>query len=100
MYWALREAIIIEENEESEGISVEDIHTQVQGIANEISILRALRKNITDATNNILAERDKLSQMENNIKWRLTELKILVTVKVVQQRNLKIMRLLMSNSIH
>ena len=75
MYWALREAIIIEENEESEGISVEDIHTQVQGIANEISILRALRKNITDATNNILAERDKLSQMENNIKWRLTELK-------------------------
>jgi len=75
MYWALREAVVLEKKVETGLITSEDIQTQVQGIANEISILRALRKNITDATNNILAERDKLTTMESNIKWRLDELK-------------------------
>lgn len=75
MYWALREAVVLEKKVETGLITSEDIQTQVQGIANEISILRALRKNITDATNNILAERDKLTTMESNIKWRLNELK-------------------------
>ena len=75
MYWALREAVVLENKVETGLITSEDIQTQVQGIANEISILRALRKNITDATNNILAERDKLTTMESNIKWRLNELK-------------------------
>lgn len=75
MYWALREAVVLEKKVETGLITSEDIQTQVQGIANEISILRALRKNITDATNNILTERDKLTTMESNIKWRLNELK-------------------------
>ena len=75
MYWALREAVILEKKVETGLITSEDIQTQVQGIANEISIYSAFSKNITEATNNILKEKDKISLMVNNIKWRLNELK-------------------------
>jgi len=75
MYWALREAIYLDGNEDSNEISIEDITTHVQGIANEISIIQAMRYNLTTATNNICVERDKLGTMSKNIKWRLRELK-------------------------
>ena len=39
MYWALREAVVLEKKVETGLITSEDIQTQVQGIANEISIL-------------------------------------------------------------
>lgn len=77
MYWALREAIYLDSKDSSDEISIEDITTHVQGIANEITIIQAMKKNLTDATNNICAERDKLGTMSKNISWRLRELKSL-----------------------
>ena len=79
MYWALREAIYLDSRDSHEEISIEDITTHVQGIANEISIIQSMKKNLTDATNNIRAERDKLGTMSENISWRLRELKNLGT---------------------
>jgi len=81
MYWALREAIYLNSKDDSSDISIEDITTHVQGIANEISIIQAMKKNLTDATNNICAERDKLGTMSKNITWRLGELKNLGSSK-------------------
>ena len=81
MYWALREAIYLDSKDDSSDISIEDITTHVQGIANEISIIQAMKKNLTDATNNICAERDKLGTMSKNITWRLGELKNLGSSK-------------------
>nr|ANV78992.1 hypothetical protein [uncultured Candidatus Thalassoarchaea sp.] len=85
MYWALREAIYLDSKDDSSDISIEDITTHVQGIANEISIIQAMKKNLTDATNNICVERDKLGTMSKNITWRLGELKNLGSRKTASE---------------
>lgn len=74
MYWALREAIILEETQENGDISKDEIEDAVQGISNEISILQSMKKNLSDSCDNIMTEHARLSKMEKNIKWRLRDL--------------------------
>lgn len=74
MYWALREAIILEETQDKGAISKDEIEDLVQGISNEISILQSMKRNLSDSSDNIMAEHARLSKMEKNIKWRLKDL--------------------------